>query len=1000
MDSILSGILESVLEQARSGEASQDCIATYGAFLKERYQELSVFPDCEWPPFIGDQYIRLALIKHPIRLPTQESIREMREDLLRGRVDKVAEEKEAIDIPGIFACPEKGKHLRVLVDGAPGVGKTTLCRKISQDWGCDGFLSGYQLVVLLHLRDRQIAKAMRIEEFFHHDDPELQAKVVRQVRNTSGAGVLLIFDGFDELSEEERMDRSLFLDIIKGEVLSQCSVLVTSRPYASENLQCLRSVVRHVEVLGFKEEQMYECVTKTIKDESKAEDLVTLLKQRVDIISLCYIPLNCAILLYVYQQQDYALPSTLTELFEIFILNTLKRDVKLQRAHKSAKKIRDLISLPPPISGDLDHLCKLAFDGLVKDKMVFQYEEIEESKLLGLMTAFKSFSSVGDDITYQFLHLTIQEFLAARWVATHMSPQEQATFFKEHFSDDHFRMMLLFLSGITKLDDSVFSTVFSAELDFVIPQEEQRHIMETEKLFFRLVHLLYESQNTTHCHTLACAINEQTIVLTNNVSPFLFLAFASFLGRSNYTWKRLDFGTNTLFCDEQLDILCQQLEKELPSLSSVTCSVQQLHVTHAQYFMHIFCMEDLFRIIGIPAFKHLEKLLIFEGIENEWVTLSSPSSSDLKSLQCLMRNGTLEELTLRFVAGMEDKVVECIGQELATSITLKVLDIGSDNISNSGLCSLFHALKCNKSLETLYVQKYMCGDLRELGLAVESALRANKTLQVLSIHDHHTYTCLYATTLPAVQYPEKFYSGLFRGITRTNSSLKSLTIAEDSFVASEEVVSSLTKMLHNNKSLTSLSIIGKVLPSIFFDALADGLAQNSSLTRLCVKSRHTTREPSLEQLASALSQNSSLKTLVFNLRFAVTGEYVAETLLEQFTVCSVRPETFIFLLRILSVNTSLTSITFMYPFTDAQLKIIARCLVLNGHRCEIDLKLDNEFMQSSGKSMQECYESFVQKEVDEFKSELVTMLHSVYHAYQKYKREKICFHGVFCVSCL
>jgi len=188
----------------------------------------------------------------------------MQEDLLRGKVDKVEGEKEGIDISDIFACPEKGKHLRVLVDGAPVVVKTTLCRKVSKDWSYGGFFSEYiiqyKLVVLLHLRDHRIAKATRIEEFFYHDNPELQAEVVRQVKKTSGAGVLLIFDGFDELSEEERVDGSLFLDIIKGEVLSQCSVLVTSRSYASENLQRLHSVVHHVEVLGFTEQQIYGCV--------------------------------------------------------------------------------------------------------------------------------------------------------------------------------------------------------------------------------------------------------------------------------------------------------------------------------------------------------------------------------------------------------------------------------------------------------------------------------------------------------------------------------------------------------------------------------------------------------------------------------------------------------------------------------------------------------------------------------------------------------------------
>ena len=541
---------------------------------------LSVFPDSEWPPSVGDQYIRLALIEQANRLPTGESNREMQEDLLRGKVDKVEGEKEVIYIPGIFAHPEQGKQLWVLVDGAPGVGKTTLCRKIR---GCEGFLSEYKLVVLLHLRDPRIAKATRIEDFFYHDDPELQAEVVRQVRKTSGAGVLLIFDGFDELSEEGRMERSLFVDIIKGEVLSQCSVLVTSRPYASESLQSLRSVVRHVEVLGFTDQEIFSIVY-TIQDQTNRNTVRNILIKREDIFSLCFIPLNCAILLYVCQQQNYELPSRLTEFFEIFILHALKRHAKLQNAHRVERRIRNLASLPPPLKNEFDHLCKLAFNGLVEDRMVFHYDKIEaavctvdgemesemESKLLGLMTAFKSFSGVGDNMTYQFLHLTIQEFLAARWVATHMQPEEQATFFKGHLSDDRFQMMLLFLSGITKLDDSSFDIVFSAELDFLIPEEEHR-IIETEKLFFRLVHFLYESQNTTHCHTLAWAIHEQTIVLDmfsavervpdRNPRPlafsfmkpsytkviyretltFWFMILAYFITRSSCTWKRLDF---------------------------------------------------------------------------------------------------------------------------------------------------------------------------------------------------------------------------------------------------------------------------------------------------------------------------------------------------------------------------------------------------------------------------------------------------------------------------
>jgi len=223
------------------------------------------------------------------------------------------------------------------------------------------------------------------------------------------------------------------------------------------------------------------------------------------------------------------------------------------------------------------------------------------------------------------------------------------------------------------------------------------------------------------------------------------------------------------------------------------------------------------------------------------------------------------------------------------------------------------------------------------------------------------------------QCPDKLYSGIFKGITSNNSALRSLTIADNSFITSEEVALSLITMLHNNNSLTSLSITVGHLPSNLLHVLAVGLLQNSSLTRLCVKSRYTTLEPSLQLLAYALAWNSSLKTLVLNLQFAVAGTFDRV----------LGAENFLFLLEMLVLNKSLTSVSFMYHFTDEQLRAIARALVLNGHRCEVELEFEDPFEQSHY-SMQEHYESVIQEEVDMFRRYLFNLLYFVYHVYEIY----------------
>ena len=131
-----------------------------------------------------------------------------------------------------------------------------MCRQFCKDWGAGKILQQFSMVWLLHLREERIAKAKKINDLFQHYNKKLQRELVEQIEETGGEGNALDCNGFDELSKQERTQKSLFLDIIKDNVLPNCPVIVTSRPYASLVLQKLDKITHHMEIVEFTEEQI------------------------------------------------------------------------------------------------------------------------------------------------------------------------------------------------------------------------------------------------------------------------------------------------------------------------------------------------------------------------------------------------------------------------------------------------------------------------------------------------------------------------------------------------------------------------------------------------------------------------------------------------------------------------------------------------------------------------------------------------------------------------
>ena len=708
----------------------------YADCLKVQYLAGPELPEADHPPSLkGGDYIRLALIQHERSTHTSRygPVVEMQKDYTRGNFDKILKRKTEIDFEQLFMPRCSAGNLlasKVLIDGAPGVGKTTLCRKACREWAKNNLLKDYHLVVLLHLRDREISKAKSIEAFFSHDDEDLQKLVVKHIKQTEGEHVAIIFDGFDELSYKERTRDSLILKIIKREDLCRCSVFVTSRPYASGTLQEMSSVKQHVEVLGFTDDQVRHCIMKSVSNQDKARELCTQLQERLDIISLCHIPLNCRIVLFVYQQEDYQLPKTLTELYELFVVHTLKRHTKRLDGEKASRKLNDLNHIPAVTRNKVNFLCKMAFEGLTSDKLIFPEDTLDaqlcvsndsdvEPYLLDLMNAAKSFHKTGSKITYSFLHLTIQEFLAAKWFVEHSSPLKQLEFLGGNLGNDRFRMTLLFMAGLLKHRFSSLSPAFKC---FDISRYQQSHVgapvHENSALyrdFLWMCHMIYESESQDAAKSLSQLLNRRQLLnfQVSEYSTFECLVFASFIASSNSEWDVLELTSCTIgrlrvfynvFANYKLRFSIQNVKLELNDKQNVDPDAP--FIVYTEYFQSIIDFSELLPVqhveLSLDMWQNTDLGLLISQSKKitlnavKWEVRGHPNSVFLNRVLEMIKNVRHLYINLKCQASQTiyDNLLTSIFKSLAETSLLETLLV--DHVSPYAILgSLQQAIKLN-----------------------------------------------------------------------------------------------------------------------------------------------------------------------------------------------------------------------------------------------------------------------------------------------------------------